>query len=384
MNRTSRLLWITFAASISTVVVTRGIYFFTKSQLTFSQAENLWLALVFGVVYVVGAMLSHRLTVEFGERRLLMLLVIGHVVGYGAVAIWKTAAMIVIANMVFAFLAGAMWPVMESYVSAGRSAVSAARAIGRFNVTWSAAVPLGVALAGQMLAVEPALFFIVPAGLMAVVLLSVRRLTPQPIHMAVDHPDRPTAEQLVRYRSLATGCRWAMLASYAMLFLLVPSMPEIFIERLGLGGRMATAGASLLDAARWVSFLALATLSGWQGRRDVPAAAVLLMPVGFFMTLLGGDLATVLIGEILYGVAAGVVYHAALHYALVVQNASVSAGGEHESLIGLGFLLGPMAGLIGLYLAGPLGGDLNGMLVAAAPIALLGVMGGLRPILRKR
>ena len=45
-------------------------------------------------------------------------------------------------------------------------------------------------------------------------------------------------------------------------------------------------------------------------------------------------------GELLFGWAVGEVYFAALYYAMVVQNASVEAGGGHERIIGLGFALG--------------------------------------------
>ena len=56
-------------------------------------------------------------------------------------------------------------------------------------------------------------------------------------------------------------------------------------------------------------------------------------------------------GELLFGTAAGFLYTAALYYAQVVQNASVDAGGAHEALIGVGYALGPGAGLVGTALA---------------------------------
>jgi hypothetical protein len=42
-----------------------------------------------------------------------------------------------------------------------------------------------------------------------------------------------------------------------------------------------------------------------------------------------------------------------------------------------------MAGLIGLGLAGPLGSEMNGMLLAVTPIAMLGLVKGLRTMMRR-
>ena len=77
-------------------------------------------------------------------------------------------------------------------------------------------------------------------------------------------------------------------------------------------------------------------------------------------------------GELLFGAAAGFLYTAALYYAQVVQNASVDAGGAHEALIGLGYALGPAAGLIGSALAHGAGpgspGYMQGMSIATLPL----------------
>jgi hypothetical protein len=44
----------------------------------------------------------------------------------------------------------------------------------------------------------------------------------------------------------------------------------------------------------------------------------------------------------------GVVYYAALYYAMSVGRAEVDAGGTHEALIGVGYTIGPLASLGGL------------------------------------
>lgn len=75
------------------------------------------------------------------------------------------------------------------------------------------------------------------------------------------------------------------------------------------------------------------------------------MPLGFGAIVFGSSLYTVVLGEVGFGVLAGVTYYAALYYALVVKNASMDAGGAHEGLIGLGLVRGPGVGLVGHWVA---------------------------------
>jgi hypothetical protein len=110
--------------------------------------------------------------------------------------------------------------------------------------------------------------------------------------------------------------------------------------------------ASILDAVRVVTFGALGAISGWHGKRAPMWLTLLALPSGFLLILLGNSLPLVILGEIVFGVAAGFSYTAALYYALVSENASVDAGGAHESLIGIGIGLGPLSGLAGHLLVG--------------------------------
>jgi hypothetical protein len=62
------LLWLTFIESFSTLLLERGIYFYTRERFAFSASDNLWLALAFGVLYASGAAASHPLARLGGER----------------------------------------------------------------------------------------------------------------------------------------------------------------------------------------------------------------------------------------------------------------------------------------------------------------------------
>jgi hypothetical protein len=118
---------------------------------------------------------------------------------------------------------------------------------------------------------------------------------------------------------------------------------------------------------------------------------MVMLPAGFLLVLAGpalpdalaaGRLPAVLVGELLFGWTAGEVYFAALYYAMVVKNASVAAGGGHESLIGLGFALGPAAGLAGVALESLLGSQLAGILSVVGVLLLVCGLAACRSLLR--
>ncbi len=94
-------------------------------------------------------------------------------------------------------------------------------------------------------------------------------------------------------------------------------------------------------------------------------------------------LVTVLAGLVIAGFGAGMTYFASLYYAMVVKNASVEAGGGHESFIGLGFVLGPIAGLLGETLTGATSSEALGTALGIGPFLLICCAAGLVALVRR-
>jgi MFS family permease len=383
-----RILLNVFGASFAATLLQRGVYFFTHAVLGFSQAQNLWLALLVGITYIAGASASHRLAARFGERRallgVLLLLASAHVL----LACFSGALILIAVFAGIALFQGAMWPIFESYMSAGETPQQLGRALSRYNICWALSVPASLALAGPLIASgTPQLLFVVAAVVYALVALSSSFFPGRPTHLETGHAARPDALTLRRFSALLVSARFAMLGSYAMMYVLAPLMPEI-MRNLGFGTAAAARLASLLDVARLCCFVALFAYSGWHGRKLPLLLAICALPLGFALVLFGPVIAAVIPGELLFGAAAGFLYTAALYYAQLVQNASVDAGGAHEALIGLGYALGPSAGLVGSTLAHGSGPGsaayVRGMAVATLPLVLICSLGALWPLLRAR
>jgi MFS family permease len=382
-----RLLLNVFTTSFAATLLQRGSYFFTHDVLGFSQSQNLWLALFVGVTYVGGASASHKLAARLGERQLLRSVLFTLALIHLGITAFTGSSLLVLAMALVAFLHGSMWPVFESYMSAGETPETLGRVLGRYNIGWALSVAPALAVAGALIASgSPRLLFVVAAALYSVVWLSLRAYPERPAHLAAGHAARPTAAVLQSYRALLRASRFAMILSYTLLYVLAPLMPEL-MKAVGFGVAGAARASGLLDVARLGSFLALFAFSGWHGRRAPIALAIVSLPLGFGLVLFGSSVPAMIAGECLFGGAAGFLYTAALYYAQVVENASVDAGGAHEALIGVGYALGPSAGLIGTALshgAGP--GErayIQGMSVATLPLIVLCVAVALVPLVKQ-
>ena len=367
MGGTVRLIVLAFIESLATILVEGAVYFFAHERLGFSNAGNLSLALVFGAMYVVGATSSQRAAARGGERRLLLATAISQVVVLTLLALRPLPGTLFAGQAVMGLLFGLKWPVIESYFSAGHDPRSAARAVGRFNLSWCSALPVALAAAGPLIAWREGALFATGAALAGANLLLIVRLPASPAHLPSDHPARPDAEQVRRLGRLLVAARWLMLAAYSAMWILRTLLPSVFSE-LGVGVSGATALSGLLDVARLTAFIVLGFWTAWHGRRAGLLAASGLLSVGFLMVLFAPNLPAVLIGEAIFGWATGQIYYAALYYAMVVQNAAVSAGGGHEAMIGLGFAVGPAAGLAGVALKPLLGRELVGVLAVAGVV----------------
>jgi len=360
---------LTFIESWSTTIVGRGVFFLSAWALSFNDVRNLWLAAAYGTTYVVGAFLSHRCCFRLGEKRMLVLTGAAQLAAYLALWRWLGPGVLFALFSFIGFTSGLRWPVVESYLSAGRTPRQTMGAIGTFNLCWAAGIPLALLTAGWLIHRMEASVFLLPACVNAASLLIILPLPFRPVHLPADHPARPGQVELARMKALTTSSRWLLLASYALSWALAGLMPHVF-GRMGFV-ESAPALSGVLDFVRLLTFAGLIAWTSWHGKVAPLLLSLAAMPIGFFMVLFGGSLGAALTGETIFGLGCGLVYYSALYHAMVVQNASVDASGKHESLIGLGLVAGPLAGLLGAVLSGPLGGQVYGMLLGMGPVFLV-------------
>jgi len=353
------ILGTTFLGSVSGVAFWAGLFFVTAAHYHFPPGRNLILAASMGAVSAVASWMSSRVAARFAPRS---------VVSW-SFAIWAGVALLPVlfprselVLWIAAFSASAtsatIWPIVESYVSAGRHGGEMRSAIGWFNVTWTpaTAVPLFVMPAVARLGLPWCL------GLTSVVnalaFVASRGLPRRPI---AHGPEAAQAALGPEYGWLARSASWLLPLSYVISTTIAPLLP-FRLAAVGLGAS-ASVVAGLWMAARFVTFYAMWRTAFWHGRWGTLVLGGVAIASGFALILLAPSASGVAAGLVIYGVGMGLTYYAALYYSLAVGHAAVGAGGMFEALIGLGSCVGPLVGTAGQLVGG----------AAHAPAATLAV-----------
>jgi hypothetical protein len=343
--------------------------FITKEAFGLGDRQNLTLQLVAGLIYVVTALgvgpLLRRGAKQWGwlstQRVLVGLLVVwagAYLVegwsgqfepaGFGqgaASGSLRPGVLLFALGYCLSFAAsGATWPIIQSYISGGKAGSRLRQAIGEFNMTWSAAIPIGVFGLGAVVQVAPLESMLVAGLLVLLCVIPLRFVAPEPGTLGeAPEPVRPIYHPLL-------ACFRAMLPMGVLLaFVLYPIAPTL-TAGLGLTATTGAVSFAAMHLFRFLIFLLMRYWHGWHGRwRTVVWSSALLFG-GFTAILLAPNVWVFLLGLSAFGAATGAIYYAALYYGLAVGNAEVEAGGKHEALIGCGFIFGPLAALLPYWL----------------------------------
>ncbi|MDD4872118.1 MAG: MFS transporter [Kiritimatiellae bacterium] len=363
------ILLVTFMESIATILVERGIYFYTEKFYHFEKIHNLLLAFLFGLFYAGAAVTTERISSRFGEKRTLLAIMLLHI---PMLVLFQAgnSSMLILGTIFSAILYGFKWPIIESFMMSGDTPNIAIKSIGRFNVSWSCSVPIALLIAGRLIDINHWALFAVSGIITLISIVFVTLLPPKPTHLSEDHPERPVEETLSSYRSLLTASRWLMFCSYCFLWTLAAILPIIF-NRMQVSVTYASPLSSIIDVMRATMFVLCQFWTAWHGRKMPLVLIMAGLPLGFVLAMFGANIPVIILGEIVFGLSAGMCYYAALYYAMVIKNASVEAGGAHEGVIGMGFAVGPMLTAIGFWLGTAWKSEILGIMVGVSPLIIL-------------
>lgn len=341
------LLVVSFLASLGTGVMWNGISFVAKDAFGWGEAANFALLAITAAMYALWALALGavmRATRSWLSPRMVVVLSLA-VMGLGClpIGIWPNSAMLWLAACVASIAAASLWPVVESYIAGGRHGHAMRSALGWWNLAWTIAVPVAMALMAPLLAGGHAVLAIVllaPINALALMLLPWLPARPAP-HDQEDAAAEMTAE----YPHLLHSLRALLPCSYVLVGALSPLMPYRLAD-LGVDIAWQTPIVAMWMLGRIVVLVLLWRTSFWHGRWGTLLLGALCLFGGFVAVVLGPSLWLLLAGLAAFGVGMGVIYYAAIYYALTVGHAEVDAGGKHEALIGAGYTLGPLIGLL--------------------------------------
>ena len=341
--------------SFAAVYYAYYLFFFMEKEFGFGNKANLALAAVYGAIYMFGAWFGGRFAQRFGYFTALKLgftimicsFLIGAQIHSANGQIFVMACIVI--GMCFT------WPTFEALVSEGETPVGLQRVVGIYNIVWAGTGALAYFTGGAMLEkLGPKSLFYVPAGIVLFELIFTfwleMRIAPSSSQPA---PVSDTAPPL-NPRPIAKAksfLRMAWLANpfaYIAINTLVAVMPGV-ANRLGLTTTLAGFCCSIWCFARVGAFFALWFWSTWHYRFRWLLASFITLIVAFIIILLVPNLAGVVLAQIFFGTAAGLIYYSSLFYSMDLSDKKGEHGGIHEAAIGLGNCAGPAIGAASLH-----------------------------------
>ena len=348
------MVWLTILNSFATGILWNGLGFITDSVYRFSETETYALFIAAGAAYTVTAFLTgsmlRRFTSRLNARHAMQWLFIIQGAVAPLVYVGSSSIGLVAVALTTSMTGAALWPVVESYIAAGRSASEVRKALGIWCLAWMGSVTavllLMAPLQGGSGWFDPRLsvFSILPLSALSIWI--IRKVADHPEH----HHTEPEAHD-ARDRALLASARALLPASYLLVGALSPLMPYL-LARMEVEPHSQTPLTATWLALRTLTAGILGVLAFWHGRWGTLLLGGGLLAGGFALVVGVPSLFAITTGLALFGIGHGIIYYAAIYYALRVGNAEVDAGGVHEALIGLGYVLGPLAGLGGHLLGG--------------------------------
>jgi predicted MFS family arabinose efflux permease len=342
--------------SFAVVIYFTYLYFLMRAQFGFDDKDNLTLAAALGFVYIFLSWQAGR----FAQRRgYFTALKLGFTVMMLSLAVGSQldsapgqilAAFAVVVGMCFT------WPTLEALTSEGETAANLPRVIGIYNVVWASTAALGFFLGGTLIEVFgfKSIFFL-PMAILLVQLALVfwlekhtdeiaRAAANRPVAAPPPAPNRPSPADAKAFLRMA----WlANPFAYVAINTLIAVLPGL-AAKFHLSPMFAGFACSLWCFARLGAFFALWFWTGWHYRFRWLVTAFATLIISFAAILAVPDLKVLLVAQIFFGLAIGLIYYSSLFYSMDAGEAKGDHGGIHEAAIGLGNCVGPGVGAASL------------------------------------
>jgi predicted MFS family arabinose efflux permease len=338
------------------------LFFFLRDQFGFGNRGNLAVSALSGFIYIFAAWQCGKFAARYGRVLSLKIgfLSLCTVMVCGALVTHSMVAELVVVSLYNVVLL-LIWPALEALVSERETQAGVLEMVGIYNCTWATSAALAFFTGGKLYdALGATAVFWLPAGIFFSQFLLVLWLaknhdgvlaaTPMPVREKYHAPESSARNQPV---SPQTFLKMAWLANpfaYVAINTLFAVMPGV-AEKLALSPTRVGLFCSVWLFGRLAAFVLLWRWGGWHYRFRWLLAAFLVLIAGLATILLAQQLWLVVLAQIFFGLATGLIYYSSLFYSMDVGEASSEHSGLHEACIGAGVFLGPATGAAALTFA---------------------------------
>ncbi len=361
--------------TLATVWYASYLFFFLRDRFGFGNRMNLWVSALYGLVYIPAAVQCGK----FAQRR-------GFItslkVGYGGL----TLAMILgallkdsLAGNLFVLVAYTVallfiWPALEASVSENETQAGVQHNVGIYNCTWASSAAVAYFIGGTLYdALGDKAVFWVPEGIFALqfaiaVWLGRRKVetdrlgvegekageTSDFAEATTDKPALPGQPEETAFHQKVPPKRFLQMAwlanpfAYVGINTVIAVMPGV-ANKLELSPTRVGLFCSVWWFARLATFALLWQWRGWHYRFRWLLTAFILLIGSFMALLLTTELWMIVLAQLFFGFAVGLIYYSSLFYSMDVGGETQGEhGGLHEAAIGVGVFAGPAVGAAAL------------------------------------
>ncbi len=338
------------------------LFFFLRDHFHFGNRGNLGVSAWSGFIYIFAAWQCGKFAAKHGR-------VLSLKIGFASLcAVMIGAALTsrsLTGQLIFVSLYNVVllltWPALEALVSERESQAGVQEMVGIYNCTWASFAALSYFSGGKLYdAFGAGAVFWLPAGIFFSQFLlllwlekhhaAVLAATPEPPKEKHHAPESAALNQPVGPQAFLKMAWLANPFAYIAINTLIAVMPGV-AKTLALSPTQTGLFCSVWFFGRFAAFAALWKWHGWHYRFRWLLGAFLLLIASLATILLAQQLWLVIVAQVFFGLATGLMYYSSLFYAMDVGEASSEHGGLHEAFIGMGIFLGPATGAAALTLA---------------------------------
>lgn len=248
-----------------------------------------------------------------------------------------------------------LWPAIERELALGQSPRALNRLLRWFNISWSGGTTLGLLLYGPLVNLPlgdtwpwmlPFVLLAACGGVSALLAPfcfpgseKVDAVNEKGGEGRLEHEDAPPVEE--RDAHLASA-RMANFAAFFVTAAAIALFPEL-AERRGIDEMWLSLIVMLRGATELAVFVLLGSTERFLYRPRKIQMGLGFSLAGALCLALGPGVAAFMAGFLLMGFGTGITYVAAITYSLRGYEDKSAKGGIHEGIIGLSFILGPLA-----------------------------------------
>jgi predicted MFS family arabinose efflux permease len=344
--------------SFVTALYFNWLYFFMQARFGFNDKANLILAALLGLTYALGSWQAgcfaqrrgYFTALKTGFGVMILGLAFGSQIGSVPGQILAAAA----TNIGMCFI----WPTIEALVTEGETPARVPRFVGFYNIVWAVTNALAYFIGGTLMEKFGLnSIYYLPLALALVLFTMVfwlkshadetaRASAGEEITAPPPDPNRPSPARA------RTFLRMAWLANpfaYIAINTLLAVMPGI-AHKFNLSPMFAGFACSLWCFVRLGAFVVLWRWTAWHYRFRWLVGAFAVLILSFAAILLSPYLIPLIVAQIFFGGAIGLIYYSSLFYSMDASETKSEHGGIHEAAIGVGNCIGPAIGAASLQL----------------------------------